>query len=147
MYTRQVENPKGQLGQKWASRWTENPKGRFRQKLGIKQKKMYTRQVENPKGRLGKKRVPWWAENPKGRSRQKLRIKSVWLCLVESIQSILSSRSKFKRSKINPINFYQWQETFEDIGAIVYLEGNEIISHGYLFSFSMFVFLSKISSY
>ena len=33
-YTRQVENPKGRLGQKRVSRWIENPKGRFRQKLG-----------------------------------------------------------------------------------------------------------------
>ena len=36
LYTRQVENLKRRLGQKWVSRWTENPKGRSRQKLGIK---------------------------------------------------------------------------------------------------------------
>ena len=33
--TRQVENLKRRLGQKWVSRWTENPKGRSRQKLRI----------------------------------------------------------------------------------------------------------------
>ena len=36
LYTRQVENLKRRLGQKWVSRWTENPKGRSKQKLGIK---------------------------------------------------------------------------------------------------------------
>ena len=36
LYTRQVENLKRRLGQKWVSRWTENPKGWSRKKLGIK---------------------------------------------------------------------------------------------------------------
>ena len=40
LYTRQVENLKRRLGQKWVSRWTENPKGRSRQKLGIKRNTM-----------------------------------------------------------------------------------------------------------
>ena len=40
LYTRQVENLKGRLGKKWASRWTENPKGRSRKKLGIKRNTM-----------------------------------------------------------------------------------------------------------
>ena len=35
LYTRQVENPKGRLGQKRVSRWIENPKGKSRKKLGI----------------------------------------------------------------------------------------------------------------
>ena len=38
--------------------------------------------------------------------------------------------------QINPINFDQQQGTFKDIGAIVELKDNEIISHGYLFLFS-----------
>ena len=40
LYTRQVENLKRRLGQKWVSRWTENPKGQSRQKLGIKHNTM-----------------------------------------------------------------------------------------------------------
>ena len=47
------------------------------------------------------------------------------------------TKVQVQRSKINPINFYQRQGSFEDIGAIVELEGNMIISHGYLFSFSI----------
>ena len=36
LYTQQVENLKGRLGQKWVSWWTENLKGRSKKKLRIK---------------------------------------------------------------------------------------------------------------
>ena len=47
---------------------------------------------------------------------------------MESPQSTLLPRSEFKRSKINPINFCQRKGAFEDVGEIIELECNEIIS-------------------
>ena len=83
LYTRQVENLKRRLGQKWVSRWTENPKGRSRQKLGIKRKTMshWSLSIQNPVSTSSSndidqsaspstKVIKWWdARRYKGNSR------------------------------------------------------------------------------
>ena len=83
LYTRQVENLKRRLGQKWVSRWTENPKGRSRQKLGIKRKTMshWSLCIQNPVSTSSSdgidqsaspstKVIKWWdARSYKGNSR------------------------------------------------------------------------------
>ena len=83
LYTRQVENLKRRLGQKWVSRWTENPKGRSRQKLGIKRNTMshWLLCIQNPVSTSSSngidqsaspstKVIKWWdARSCKGNSR------------------------------------------------------------------------------
>ena len=62
--------------------------------------------------------------------------------------SFITKSLKFKWSKINPINFFQWKEMmFKDIGAIAELELNEIASTWLLFLFCIPFILSIISSY